>query len=478
MTGTRRGWYHLASGAGLGRLFGFISNMLLSRWLGPTDLGLFNLVTTTVQTSDTLVRCGGDFALNFELGGESEPQNTKRGTELIASFSQLCTLSTIVVCSVVAIWVMLGDGLFPSSRLPLSRSYLTCLLLLMIASECISASAWEVLLVSHRTAVLALRQGLFFPLRLLSASIGALFAGVPGAMACWCAIAIFQSFWLKHVLGNLWNPLRIWPPLTNSVNKLLTRGLPFYISNLLSSMIFYPLLIQVASGSGLADVGYLRVGQILQQLFSFLPATLVPVMFLKLRSQSSFRDQVVIVEAPLRVIWLLLIQILLLYCIVDRSIIVLFFGEMYIPALQATRLLLLTSLYECLSQIIVQPVLADGQTRKYGIWQNGAAVISAVLGWIWIPSAGIVAYLVVRLLYVVIPLVGFGVPIIKRLQKPEKVYPLLFSSVVLLVLLLLPLLSDNAFSWMPYVFSLLFFLICILQRHDLSSFRYELGAMK
>ena len=478
MTGIRRGWYHLASGAGFGRLFGFISNMLLSRWLGPTDLGLFNLVTTTVQTSDTLVRCGGDYALNFELGGESEPQKSEQGIDLIGGFSQLCTISTIVVCTVVAIWVLLGHGLFPRSSLPIPRIYLTGLVLLMIACECISASAWEVLLVSHRTALLALKQGLFFPLRLLCASIGALLAGVSGAMACWSFIAVFQCFWLRHILGDLWNPLRIWPPLTNSVNRLLKRGLPFYASNLLSSIIFYPLLIQVASGSGLANIGYLRIGQILQQLFSFLPATLVPVMFLKLRSKSSFLDQVVVVETPLRLIWFLLLQILLLYCILDRFIIGLFFGEMYIPALQTTRLLLLTSLYECLAQIIVQPVLADGQTRKYGIWQNGAAVISAVLGWLWIPSAGLVAYLVVRLLYVVIPLVGFGVPIIKRLQKPEKVYTLLLSSVALLVLLLLPLLSAYAFSWIPSVFLLLFLVICIVHRHDLSSLRHELGAMK
>ena len=78
----RRGWLHLASGAGLGRLFSFGSNLLHSRWLGPTDLGLFNLVTTTVQTGETLVRCGADYALNFEIGGDPQATQRQSGIQL------------------------------------------------------------------------------------------------------------------------------------------------------------------------------------------------------------------------------------------------------------------------------------------------------------------------------------------------------------------------------------------------------------
>ena len=115
MTQMRRGWFHLASGAGVGRIFGFLSNLLLSRWLGPTDLGLFNLVTTTVQTSDTLVRCGGDYALNFELGGNPESPETDGGVQLSRALAQICSLMTLVICVGVAIWVFWGQGLFPFS---------------------------------------------------------------------------------------------------------------------------------------------------------------------------------------------------------------------------------------------------------------------------------------------------------------------------------------------------------------------------
>ena len=467
MTSIRRGWFHLASGAGVGRVLGFVSNLLLSRWLGPAELGLFNLVTTTVQTSDTLVRCGGDYALNFELGGQPEAMNTKHGIDLIRGLVQICSLITALICVGLFIWVWWGQGLLPRALVGSHRFILTALLLLMIACEGSSASAWEVLLVSRRTAPLALRQGFFFPLRLLFAGVGALTSGVLGAMAGWSSVAVVQCVWLKIVLRHLWNPFEIWPLLCRSVRQLLARGFPFYAANLLASMIFYPLLLKVAAGSGLSEVGYLRVGQILQQIFAFLPATLAPVLFLRLRSESNFADQVLVIEKPLRVIWLLLLQVLLLYCIVDQSLIVWLFGAEFVSALLPTRILLITSLLECLAQIVIQPVLAAGKTRLYGFCQNGSALLAAILGWLWIPTAGLAAYLMVRLLYVVVPLIAIGAPVARQLHEPRKILSLAFVSIALLLLFLAQVLVGLNFEWTSAICLVVFTAFLVLYRQDL-----------
>lgn len=467
MIAIRRGWLHLASGAGVGRVVGFVSNLFLSRWLGPAELGLFNLVTTTVQTSDTLVRCGGDYALNFELGGQPEATKTQYGVELMRGLAQLCSLITVFICVGVSIWVWLGHGLFPPALVASQRFILTGLLLLMIACEGSSASAWEVLLVSHRTAPLALRQGLFTPLRLLFAGFGALFSGVFGAMAGWSLVVVVQCAWLKTILRDNWNPLQIWPPLWSSVRQLLTRGFPFYASNLLASLIFYPLLLKVASGSGLTDIGYLRVGQILQQLFAFLPATLVPVLFLRLRSEQSFANQVLVMERPLRVIWLVLVETLLLYCMVDRFLINWLFGAEFASALIPTRLLLITALFESLAQLVIQPLLAAGRTRLYGFWQNVAAILAAFLGWLWIPTAGLAAYLVVRLLYVAVPLIALGAPVLQQLHEPKKMIPLASASIVLLISPLIQGLIGAELPWMPSFFLVAFMSVLLLRRQDL-----------
>ena len=474
MTAIRRGWLHLATGAGVGRVLGFASNLLLSRLLGPSELGLFNLVTTTVQTSDTLARCGGDYALNFELGGQPDAMNTDTGAELARALAQLCSLMTALICAGFVIWVGCFQGLFPTDVTVRQRFALTVLLLLMIFFEGISASAWELLLASHRTAPLALRQGLFFPLRLALAAAGALFSGVLGAMAGWVLASLVQAFWLKTLLGNLWMPFQIVPFLGANIRRLLKRGLPFYASNLLASIIFYPLLLRVADGSGLAEIGYLRVGQILQQLFAFVPATLVPVLFLKLRGQSSFAGQVLVTERPLRVIWFLLLEALLLYCAVDHYLILLLFGSGFASALLPTRVLLVTALCECLSQLIVQPILAAGNIRLYGLWQNGSAVIAAILGWLWIPSAGLIAYLVVRLSYVLAPLIGFGIPAIRYFHDPRKLIPLVLANICLLFLCLHQALHDYDPAFMPFVFGVLFLYVLFLQREDLMTLRQVL----
>ena len=467
MNAMRRSWFHLASGAGLGRIFGFVSNLLLSRWLGPADLGLFNLITTTVQTSDTLVRCGGDYALNFKLGGQPESTKSNPGAELARALSQLCSLATSLVCVAIGIWVWFAQGLFPLSIIPSQRIILTGLLILMIACEGMSASAWEVLLVSHRTESFALRQGLFFPLRLLFAALGSLVSSISGALLGWCFVAVLQCFWLKKVLGNLWTPLQLWPLLVKRLLDLLRRGLPFYAANLLSAMIFYPLLLKVATSSGLADLGYLRVGQILQQLFAFLPSTLVPVLFLKMRSQSNFKDQVVVMEQPLRIIWLLLVECLILYYCLDYTLVKSLFGAGFTSAITPTRLLLSTTLFECLAQLVVQPLLASGNARMYAIWQNVAAVITACLGWFWIPTGGLGAYLTVRLLYVILPLFGFGNPVLRHFNRPEKLLSLLIASFFLLFISLVQVFTDHLFVWTPFILAIAFIGNIFLHCQDL-----------
>ena len=249
-------------------------------------------------------------------------------------------------------------------------------------------------------------------------------------------------------------PLGLWPPLLQSAKQLLRRGLPFYGSNLIASLIFYPLLLQVASGGGLAEVGYLRVGQILQQLFAFLPTTLVPVLFLQLRSEPSFEGQVARLELPLRLIWLVLLEVLLLYCVLDQWLIGWLFGAGFEAALLPTRLLLLTALLECLAQLVAQPLLAAGQTRLYGLWQNGSALLAALLGWLWIPKAGLSAYLLVRLLYVLLPLLGFAGPVFRHLRAPGQMLTLVLLSLAWGVFLLAQVFSLIALSWsMPVALS-------------------------
>jgi O-antigen/teichoic acid export membrane protein len=400
----RRGWLHLAGGAGVGRIAGLLSNLLLSRLLGPVDLGLFNLVATTVQTGDTLVRLGGDYALNYELGGEPGAFETPRGRALAQAFTQLCGVATGLLCIGLLVWLGPGGGLFPVGLLEPERTIRVVMLVGMVALEAICAVPWELLLVDHCTRRLALRQGFFVPLRLALAAIGAVGWQLDGAMVGWLIVAGAQLVFLRSDRQLHWRPFRLSGLDLSPVLDLLRRGLPFYGANLLASLIFYPLLLQVYRQHGLADIGYLRVGQIVQQLFAFLPATLVPVLFLRLRGKDSFMDRIREVDRPIRMLWLLLLALFFVYVLIDRALVNVLFGSAFSLAVAPTRILLITALGEALLQLVVQPAVASGQTWRYLLVQNGSVLMAAAVAWWLIPGLGLAGFLAARLVYVVLPL--------------------------------------------------------------------------
>jgi len=167
----------------------------------------------------------------------------------------------------------------------------------------------------------------------------------------------------------------------------------------------------------------------------------VPVLFLQLRSEPSFEGQVARLELPLRLIWLVLLEVLLLYCVFDQWLIGWLFGAGFEAALLPTRLLLLTALLECLAQLVVQPILGTGQTRIYGFSQNSSALLAALLGWLWIPNAGLSAYLLVRLLYVLLPLSVFVVIVFKQLKNPSKLYQYALTTIALAIFLSMQILD-------------------------------------
>jgi O-antigen/teichoic acid export membrane protein len=409
----RRGWLHLAGGAGLGRIGGFLSNLALSRLLGPADLGLFNLLTTTVQTGDTLVRLGGDFALNYELGGEAGSLDTPRGRNLTAAFSLQTLLVTAVMLAGLAVWLGPGRGLFPAAVTGPQRRLWSVLLMMMVGLEATCAVPWEVLLVGRSTRRLALRQGLFLPLRLVLAAVGAAWGQITGALLGWTLVALIQPLWLAWSLRGVWPPPQ-WRTPWPVWRQLLRRGLPFYGANLLSSLVFFPLLLSLAARSGLEDVGFLRIGQILQQLFALLPGTLVPVLFLRLRQAESFDERMRQVERVFRLLWSLLLFVLLAYGLVDALVIRLFFGASYLPSLGPTRIMLMTSLIEVLLQILIQPLMSSGLMRRYALLLNGGTLLAALAGWILVPRLGLQGFLIAKYLVAILPLL----PLLAAARRP------------------------------------------------------------
>jgi len=75
--------------------------------------------------------------------------------------------------------------------------------------------------------------------------------------------------------------------------------------------------------------------------------------------------------------------------------------------------------------------------------------------------------LIVRLLYVIIPLIGFGLPVIYLLKEPQSFFTLALVSIILLINFVVQILSPDALPYCPSIYLLAFLVVGISQREDL-----------
>jgi O-antigen/teichoic acid export membrane protein len=390
----------------LGRGLGFAFNLLLSRSLGPGNLGVFSLILSTTQTVEMTVRGGVDYGITCALTGPGATLTAERQGEIAHTALRVVQLATVVVVLGLWLWVMPGAGLLPRI-LPLERGSLVLALVMISSLESLSALQWDLLLIKGRTAALALRQGVFAPGKLLAAWLGALAGGIGGALAGFALVVAVQGGWLRQRCRHLLP----WPRQGHfeaaTALDLVRQGVPLYATNLLASMVFLPLLAGVARDQGLAEVGYLRVGQIVVQLFTLLPGALVPVLFVRLRGSEHLLDQTRGIERSLRLLWWSGLVCLVLYLLLDRWVVPLFFGAAFLPSLQATRVLVLAAVAESLSQVLHQPLLASRRTGLFMLTQNGAALLAALAGALLIPQLGVGGFLVAKLVFALVPLLTY-----------------------------------------------------------------------
>jgi O-antigen/teichoic acid export membrane protein len=399
----RTGFLHLLGGSLFGRGFSFFFNLLLSRSLGPANLGILNLILSATQTVEMTVRGGVDFGITCALTDRGSDLSPERQATIAHSALRVVQTVTVAAALVLWLWVMPGQGLLPH-QLPLERGWLVGALLTIAVGEALGTLHWDLLLVKGNTAALALRQGLFAPLKMLAAWLGALVAGLAGALVGYGLINTLQMGWLWMGARRLLPWPGGWGFDPRIAAQLMHAGAPMYLTNVLASLVFLPLLGSLAHNGGVADVGYLRVGQIVVQLFTLLPGALMPVLFVRLRQGDGLAQRQRDSERSLRAIWWSGLACLVAYGLLDRWIVPLVFGPAFLPSLQATRVLVLAAVAESISQVLHQPLLASRRTLLFFVAQNGAVLLAALAGWMLIPRLGVEGFLVAKLLYALTPL--------------------------------------------------------------------------
>ena len=422
----KKGAFHLFSGALVGRGSNFVLNLIISRILGPSGLGLFGLILSSSQAFEITARGGVDYGLQCKLS-EKETINPESITKAAIRWVEI---ATPILSGLLLIWVIPFQGLLPNT-LPVPRPALTLLLLLICIFESLGGLSWDLFIVHGQTRLAALRQGLFAPSKLLSAAVGAGLYGVSGALIGYGLMSGIQTIWLRNRCRLFWKPELLQKTSWSQIWQLVKSGLPLYGTNALNSLVFLPLLAEVANNAAITDVGYLRIGQLMVQIFNMVPGALAPLLFLKLRYLGTDQIRTQNSELPLRLIWSLGLLSLLIYLCIDRPLITLVFGDAFLPSLLPTRLLALAAVLDSVGQMLHTPLLASQRTGVFTLSQNGSSLVAAFLGWWLIPQYGLQGFLIAKISYSWLPVLIYTAEAWPRYLARIKILVLLVASIAI-----------------------------------------------
>ena len=150
----KKGILHLFSGALVGRGANFLLNLIISRILGPSGLGLFGLILSSSQTFEIAARGGVDYGLQCKLS-EKDNKNPEIVTKAAIRYVELVTP---LLLGLLFIWVVPFKGLLPTTLI-IPRAALTLLLLIICVFESLGGLSWDLFIVHGQTRLAALRQG-------------------------------------------------------------------------------------------------------------------------------------------------------------------------------------------------------------------------------------------------------------------------------------------------------------------------------
>ena len=201
------------------------------------------------------------------------------------------------------LWVGYWQGLLPIA-MPMSRELAIGILLIIACSESQGGLPWDLLLIKGRSKLVSLKQGLFAPIKLAAAAVGGYCLGIEGALTGYALGSVGQTIWIRnqtkpYLLSS--GTLSPW----STTWYLIRTGLPLYATNSISAVVFLPLLAGVTISAGISDVGYLRIGQLVVQLFTLIPGAIAPILFLRLRQEKDHADRTKEAQKSLQLVWTL-----------------------------------------------------------------------------------------------------------------------------------------------------------------------------
>jgi O-antigen/teichoic acid export membrane protein len=424
------------------RFVGFLLLPILARFLGPTDLGLYNLITNTVQSGDGLSRLGTDVAIH-----RNGSQFQTIGTEAVGRLFGVGACITILAGSLIALSLWIWRKSIALYWLGEARSeYWLGLAAIIIVLNAISNPSWYYLLALHQFRIASLRSSGVITI----GAIGTLFLTwqfrLTGALIGLGVVALLQAAWgwwlIVPILRDKQIRLRF-NCFLDEARSILSFGLPFYASNFISSFIALPLLGYVSLMGGIEQLGYLRVAQSLSQFITFLPTAISPVIISILSANilDNIDKYQQIKFLHLRSLWLLNLVLSTAICFSLDYLVPSLFGTSYSQAILLSRLTVWIAFFSSFSSILGQYLVSAGKTKTIAIIQTTALGINTLFAILLIPYLSSIGFLISQAIAALFTATAYIKPTLLDMNSDNR-FQVTFLSLMSLALILISVIAS------------------------------------
>ena len=350
------------------RALGFLGNVLFLRFLSADIVGGFTLVGASAQSLSSLARFGTDY--NYQVSACALPPGQRGGLQR----QFLHWNAWFSAGAALLAWPLLRPSLTPLGTTP----WVIALIIGYLFVESYVDVLWEPVLANRDYGQVFRR---FLQVALTKAVLPlvlGLWLGWPGVLG-----GLLLSSALNAAAGML--SLGTLPAAGGSslpVWQFLRGGLPFYVVPLIQQLVFWPALLRLGDGQGLAGVSLIKVAQLMVQFVGVVPTALAPILFIE-SAHGSLESQPRLLKV-LRGVVLLGVAVFVVYTLLDTTVLPALFGPTYAAAVLPARAMVLAAVCSGATQVFQQQAFRGVLLFQLSIIQIGVLLIFAPIGSGWL----------------------------------------------------------------------------------------------